>query len=220
MSTASLLAHAAKTGDLDTLRQLVERSDNDVQFYDPDAFNTTPFQHACHNGHPRVAQYLLQLYKQHDMDVTGLDVCQRKCPNPELVKFVQGKQTIDDSVARDTIANLSVWDAAKGGHVTRLRDLVQLRKMAPCQNPPVHLADADNHTALYYACLGNHVEGFAVLVPAFKAAMDDAEYAVEMEVCRKVATTPTAIGLLDGSLMMRDLFAPPAGSKSTKKNAK
>ncbi|KAF0718488.1 Aste57867_1657 [Aphanomyces stellatus] len=210
------LSYAAKSGDLALVRILIEEHGHN--FHEHDAFNATPFQHACLHGHPQIAQYLLSLYARDTIDIppVELEVCKRGCTNPELRKYLKGEQTIDEAVLNDNETKraneLTIWDAAKEGHMGRLRDLA---KWGYLRNGPKHMVvrDDDDHTALYYACTHNHPTAVAMLVAEFKAVLTSPEFDAEVQVCSATATSSAVRGLLDGSLTLQEIVAPKNAKK-------
>ncbi|KAF0713073.1 Aste57867_4534 [Aphanomyces stellatus] len=187
------LSYAAKSGDLALARILIE--EDGQNFHEHDAFNVTPFQHACLHGHPQIVQLLLTLYARDKMTLHALEleVCKRGCFNPELRKYLKGEQTIGEAVANDT----------EGTTIQATPSLVTRR-------------DNDHRTALYYACTHNHSIAVAFLVSEFKSYWTTTELVAEIDECRAVATSSDVRGLLDGTLTLKHIMAAISAAKKQK----
>ncbi|KAF0694231.1 hypothetical protein As57867_004522, partial [Aphanomyces stellatus] len=197
--------YAAKTGDLDTLRTLIESEGH--RFDAPDAELNAPFYYACTCDHPLVLRYLHGLYVQHgvEMPLTQRKLCSVAALKDDVRAFVDGKKTIDDVIsgreqaARE--ATMTIWDAAKEGNLNKLR---QVLKYMPDQ---VTARDESGHTALFYACQFANPAAVAVLVAPFRKAAAADEATAEEVACRAAgAACNTVLQVLDGTITMKDIM--------------
>ncbi|KAF0718489.1 Aste57867_1658 [Aphanomyces stellatus] len=194
---------AAKTGNLDLLRALVEQDGH--SFQDRDIEDKIPFYYACTCAHVYVLQYLDGLYTANQISIPDDQriLCIQRTVAEDIWFYLKGQTTIDYVVERrerrDREATMTIWDAAKEGNLTKLRHVL---KFMPEQ---VTARDESDHTALFYACQFANPAAVAVLLAPFRKAAVDADAAVEEFACRGVASD-TVLQVLDGTITIKDIM--------------
>ncbi|KAF0718493.1 Aste57867_1662 [Aphanomyces stellatus] len=167
--------YAAKTGDLKTLRYLVEVEGH--SFDNQDIQLNTPFYYALTLREPRGG----------DATQAAPALCSVSCWKDDVRAFVDGKKTIDDVIAAWSRAareaTMTIWDAAKEGNLSKLRHVIK-------QSPDVvGQRDASGHTALFYACQRNQPAAVAILLAPFQANLSATDLAIAIEACLDKASS-------------------------------
>ncbi|OQS02422.1 hypothetical protein THRCLA_05210 [Thraustotheca clavata] len=190
--------HAAKMGQIDLLKKLIEQDGH--SFYKQDDQLKTPFYYGCTFNQPYVLAYLSKLYDQHNitMPAEQRSWCIVSCLNKDVRLFLEGKLTIESVIAsrkkKAHDESLSAMQAAQEGNTTRLRYYIKFEPENLLEKPP-----------LQAACIHNQAIAVAMLLQFYKLKLNEISYQQLIQESMATTSSETIQNTLQGKLSLKEL---------------